>query len=185
MVRAIFFRASAVLVGTHNGIIQHRTLVISVGSDILKDPLPDSRLRPAAEPTVHVLPIAETGWQVTPGNPGAAPIEHRFDKQTIVGGRHADRTGSARQKTLDPVPLIVAKAEAVQGSAPKSDRLRIEKHPVPELATTTRMTICCQMWHLGLAPTHSWPQLKTGPKSTRVGANGTRALAESSPSKRR
>jgi hypothetical protein len=141
LVLAIFFRASAVLVGTHNGTIQHRIFVVGVGGDILKDPLPDSRLRPSAEPTVHVLPIAETRWQVTPGNPSAIPIEHRFDKQTIVGGRHVDRTGSARQKILDPVPLVVAKAEAHHGSAPKADPLRIEKHPAPESATTAPMTI--------------------------------------------
>jgi len=90
---------------------------------------------------VHVLPVAEAGWQVTPGDPSTVPIENGFNKQTIVCGCHANRAWSAWQKILDPVPLVVAKAEAVHGSAPKADPLRIEKQAVPESAATAALTI--------------------------------------------
>jgi hypothetical protein len=54
-----FFGAGAMLMGAHNGAVDHRVFIVGLGREMLKDALPDSGLCPAAEAPMHVLPIAE------------------------------------------------------------------------------------------------------------------------------
>jgi len=49
--------------------VDHRIFVIGVGGQMLEDLLPEARLGPAAEPSMGVLPVAESLRQITPGIP--------------------------------------------------------------------------------------------------------------------
>ncbi len=51
---------------------------------------------------------------------------------------------------LDPVPLVVAMAEAVHGSGPQADPPRIEKQAAPESPTWTSRTVYHRLLHVGL-----------------------------------
>jgi hypothetical protein len=114
-----FFRAGAVLMGAHDGAVDHGIFVVGIRRKKLKELLPNSRFGPSAEPLVHVLPVAEAFRQVAPGNPSPIAIEHGFDKQPVIGRGHSDRTLPPRQKVLDPLPLVIAQAVAAHGSAPQ------------------------------------------------------------------
>ena len=85
---------------------------------MLKHPLPDARMRPAAEAALHLDPIAEALGQVAPSDAGPVAVHHRLDEQTVVLGRHPDRAEPARQQIPDPIPLIVTKGIAAHRSAP-------------------------------------------------------------------
>ncbi len=87
---------------------------------MLKDPFPDTRLGPAAEPPMHILPVAEALRQIAPGNAGPVAVEHGFDEPAVVRRGHSDRALPPRQQVLDPVPLVVAKPVAAHRSAPQS-----------------------------------------------------------------
>jgi hypothetical protein len=51
-------------------------------------------------------------------------VEHGVDKQTVVRGGHANRTGPSRQQVLDPVPLVIAeRCIGASVSLSKADRL--------------------------------------------------------------
>jgi hypothetical protein len=115
-----FFRAGAVLMGAHDGAVNHCIFVVGVRRKKLKDLLPGSGFGPSAEALVHVLPGAEAFRQIAPGEASPVAIEHCFDKQAVVGCGHSDRTLPPRQKVLDPVPLVIAQSVAAHGSAPQS-----------------------------------------------------------------
>ena len=105
------------LVGAHDGAVNHRIFVVGLSSEVLEEALPYPFLGPAAEPLVRVLPVAKPFRQVAPRNSGAVAVEHRFDEATIVAGGDADITGSAGQPVLDSLPLVIAKCISVHGSA--------------------------------------------------------------------
>jgi hypothetical protein len=115
-----FFRAGTVLMGTHNGAVDHGIFVVGLRCQKLKELLPDSGFGPSAEALVHVLPIAEVLRQIAPGDASPVAIQHGFDKQAVVGCGHSDRTLPPRQKVLDPVPLVIAQSVAAHRSAPQS-----------------------------------------------------------------
>jgi hypothetical protein len=71
------------------------------------------RANPSISP-VRRLPFAVTLRQVTPGDAGAIPIDHRIHEQTVVGGRTAGMAFPAGQEILDLFPLIVAQSIAVR-----------------------------------------------------------------------
>jgi hypothetical protein len=114
-----FFRARAVLMGAHNGAVDHRIFVVGIRRQKLKDLLPDPGFGPSAEALVHVLPVAEPFRQIAPGNASPVAIDHGFDKQAVVGCGHSNRTLPPRQKVLDPVPLVIAQSVAAHRSAPQ------------------------------------------------------------------
>ena len=66
---------------------------------------------------MRYLPIAETFRQITPGNASSKPIENGFDEQPIVSRRAANVAFAARQKILDPFPLVVTYPKALHRSA--------------------------------------------------------------------
>jgi hypothetical protein len=90
-----FFGAGAVLMGTHDGAVDHRVSVVRGGGQMLKNTFPDARFPPAAEATVNIFPIAETFRKVAPGNAGAIAEQHRLHEQTVIGRRDPDRAGAA------------------------------------------------------------------------------------------
>ena len=47
--------------------------------------------------------------QVAPGNARAVAIENGLNEKTIVARRHTNIRGLARQKQLNPLPLIITK----------------------------------------------------------------------------
>jgi hypothetical protein len=46
-------------------------------------------------------------WKIAPWNAGSISVQNGFDEQPIIDRRAADMAFAARQKILDPVPLIV------------------------------------------------------------------------------
>src|ERR1700756_806794 len=102
------------LVGAHDGAVNHRILVVGVGGQVLEEALPYSFVGPTAEPLVGVLPIAKPLRQVAPRNSGAVTVEHRFDESAIVVGGDADITGFAGQQVLDSLPSGYRLGDALQ-----------------------------------------------------------------------
>ena len=84
----------------------------------LEHPLPYPALGPAREARMNLDRIAKALRQVPPGNARAIAVEHSFDKQPIVLGRHPNMAFTSRQKILDPVPLVVPKSITSHWSAP-------------------------------------------------------------------
>jgi len=74
-------------------------------------------LGPAAEPSMGVLPIPESLWQVAPGNSRTVSIKHRLDESAIIPGRGPDIADFSRQHVLDSLPLIIAQSISGHGSA--------------------------------------------------------------------
>lgn len=79
-----------------------------IGRQQLENALENPALRPPAEALVDNLPIAETLRQITPWNAGSISVQNGFDEQPVVRRRAANMAFAARQKILDPVPLIIA-----------------------------------------------------------------------------
>src|SRR5205085_8853637 len=99
--RRLFFRAGAVLMGAHDGAIDHRIFVVGIGRELLEDALPDTGFGPAGEAPVHVVPVAEPLWQIAPRDAGTVAIQPRFDEPAVVRRGHADMALAARQQVLD------------------------------------------------------------------------------------
>jgi len=107
-----------VLVGAHDGGVDHHVLVVVITRQHLENALENPALRPPAEALVDDLPVPETLWQVTPRNAGPISVEDGVNEQAIVRRRAADMAFAAGQKILDPIPLVVAPCIASHRSAP-------------------------------------------------------------------
>src|ERR1019366_4037018 len=86
--RRLFLGPGAVLMGAHDGAVDHRIFIVGIGRQMHENPLPDSRLGPTAEAPMHVLPVPEAVRQVSPRDARAKTIEHRLDEQPVVRRRH-------------------------------------------------------------------------------------------------
>ncbi len=95
----LFWGAGAMLVGAHDGAVDHRVFVVGIGSEMLEDPLPDAGFRPAAEVPVNVAPLPEALRQVAPRNPSSIPEQHRLDKQLGVTGQMARLSGASCRRS--------------------------------------------------------------------------------------
>jgi hypothetical protein len=104
------------LVGSHDGAVDHRIFVVSFGGQMLK-PAATPSFAPAAEPPAGVLPVAKALRQVAPRNAGTISLQHRLDKPAIVVRGYANIAGLPREQVLDPLPLIVTQAIPGRGSA--------------------------------------------------------------------
>ena len=91
----------------HDGGIDHHVFVVVIIRQQLENAFENSALRPSAEALVDDFPIPETLRKITPWNAGSIPVQNRLDEQPIIRRRTADMAFAARQKILDPVPLIV------------------------------------------------------------------------------
>src|SRR5476651_901733 len=80
-----FFGASAVLMGSHNGTVDHRVFVVRVDSQQGKDGAPYATFRPTAPSAVGIVPISKALGKVTPGDTGAVPVYHRVDEPAVIG----------------------------------------------------------------------------------------------------
>ena len=112
-----FWRAGAVLMSPHDGAVDHRVFVVGIGSQVFKQALPHPVFAPPAEPSMGILPVAESLGQVTPGNSGAVSVEDGFDESAIIVCGYADISRFSRKQVLDSLPLIIAKCISVHGSA--------------------------------------------------------------------
>src|ERR1700734_3228442 len=84
-----FWGAGAVLMGTHNGAVDHRIFIVGVSGKMQEDLLPYTRFRPSAEALMHVLPVTEALRQIAPRHAGAVAVQHRLDEQPVVCRRHS------------------------------------------------------------------------------------------------
>src|ERR1700719_2415430 len=64
--RQLFLGAGAMLVGAHDGAVDHRIFVVGVCGEILKHPLPYTAFGPTAEPQVNLYPVTEPLRQIAP-----------------------------------------------------------------------------------------------------------------------
>src|SRR5215212_9754618 len=108
----LFTRSRAVLVGAHDGGVDHRVFVVRVARQVFVNRLPNPALRPPAEPRMDRFWIAKPLGQVPPRNAGPIAIKHGLHEQPVVFRRHADMALPPWQKILDAIPLVVAKGVA-------------------------------------------------------------------------
>jgi hypothetical protein len=106
------------LMGPHDGAIDHRVVIVGIRGKILKHLLPDTRLRPPAEAPMDLDPVTEPLRQIAPRHPGPIAVQNCFDKQPVIPRRHTDRAFTSRQQVSDTIPLVVAKSVAAHRSAP-------------------------------------------------------------------
>ena len=90
------------LMGTHDRAVDHRVLIVSVGTEVLEQFDPDAAHGPATEPDMHRFPVAEPLWQIAPRDARSVAKQHRLDKQPIILRRHPDVALTAGQQVLDP-----------------------------------------------------------------------------------
>jgi hypothetical protein len=107
LVRRFFSRTGAVRMCAHDGGVNHHVFIVMVARQQLENAFENSALRPSAETLVDDFPIAETPRKITPWNAGSIPVQNRLDEQPIIRRRAADMAFAARQKILDPIPLVV------------------------------------------------------------------------------
>src|SRR4051812_50077275 len=100
-----FSGAGAVLMGAHNGAVDHRILVVSVPGQALKNPLPDAGSGPAAEAAMDVLAVAKALRQVAPGDAGAIAVEDGINKQAGFRGGAPQKNKPARAEDFFSPPL--------------------------------------------------------------------------------
>ena len=78
------------LVGAHDGRIEHHELGINVARENLENARKHATFAPSAESLVGWLPVTVPIRKITLRNTRAVAIEDRIDKQPIVGRRAAD-----------------------------------------------------------------------------------------------
>ena len=103
-----FSCAGAVLMRPHDSGVDHHVLVVVIARQQPENALENAALRPPIKALVDDLPIAETLWQIAPGNAGTIAVNNGFDEQPIVRRGAADMPLATGQKILDPLPLVVA-----------------------------------------------------------------------------
>ncbi len=119
LVLAGFFCAGAALMGTRDGIVNRRVLVVGLAGEVFEYTPPNPGFGSPAMAPVGVLPVTEALRQIAPRDAGAIAVENGFDKQAVVVRRHANGTRPPGQQILDPVPLVIAKSVASHRPAPK------------------------------------------------------------------
>ena len=102
------FCPSAVLVGSHDGRVNHDVLVVGVLRHRLEETLPGPVLAPAAMALMHHPEIPEPGRQIAPGDARPVAVEHGIDEQAVVPCPSAGLACTAGQQVFDALPLIVA-----------------------------------------------------------------------------
>lgn len=80
---------------------------VGVGEQGLQDPVPGPVDGVTTVTFPHRLPGAEVFGQVTPGNPGAVPVDHTFENLTGVPERATPPAVTGRQEGFDACPLVI------------------------------------------------------------------------------
>ena len=112
-----FFCASTVLVGPNNRAVDLGILVVCLGSQHFKDPLPNTTLAPAHVASMNHPKVAKAFGQIAPGNASAITIEHCLDKEAIILGSHSDSSHSAGEQMLNTLPLIITESISSGGNS--------------------------------------------------------------------
>jgi hypothetical protein len=95
------------LVSPYDRGVDHHVLVIMITRQFLKNKVENASLSPSVEALIDNLPITESLGQITPGDARSKSVQHRFDKQAIIGRGATDVALATGQKILDPLPLVV------------------------------------------------------------------------------
>ena len=98
--------------GPNNRAVDLGILVVCLGSQHFKDPLPDTPLAQAHVKSVNHPKVAKEFGQVTLGNTDPITVEHCLDKEAIIFGSHSDCANSAGEQVLDTLPLIITESVA-------------------------------------------------------------------------
>lgn len=101
----LFFSPGAVLVGPHDGRIDHAPFVVGILGQCFEDAQPYARAAPARVAQVNDAKVAKALGQIAPGNAGSVAVEHGIDKQAVVRSRAPYVPGPAGQKVFDAIPL--------------------------------------------------------------------------------
>jgi hypothetical protein len=101
--------------GTHNGAVDHRVLIVRVHSQKGEDSEPYATFGPTAPSPVGVVPIAKSFGKVTPGHTGAVPVYHRVDEPAVIGRGDADGTRPSWQLVSDQLPLVITELVGAHG----------------------------------------------------------------------
>ena len=112
-----FSSPGAVLMSPHDGGVDHHVLIVVVGGQHIEDTSKYTARRPPAETLVDNLPIAEPTRKIAPRNTGPVAVKHSLHKQPVVLSRTANVALTARQRVLDPFPLVVSQAVATHKPA--------------------------------------------------------------------
>ncbi len=96
------------LVSPNNGCVDHHVLVVVITGQQLENTLENPALRPPVEALVDDVPVAEALGKIAPRNAGSKSVDNRVNKQPVVLCRSANVAFAARQKVLDPLPLVIA-----------------------------------------------------------------------------
>jgi hypothetical protein len=84
----LFLGASTVLMGAHDGAVDHGVLIVRVSPQILEHPLPHAVLGPAREAGMDLDRIAKALRQIAPRDARSVALQHGFHEQPVVPGRH-------------------------------------------------------------------------------------------------
>ena len=104
------------LVGPNNRAVDLGILVVCLGSQHFKDPLPNTTLAPAHVASMNHPKVAKAFGQIASGKAGAITIEHCLDKEAIILGSHSDGSHSAGEQMLNTLPLIITESVASGGN---------------------------------------------------------------------
>src|SRR6185369_17921206 len=78
------FCALSVAVDLDDGGVDHSVFHVGIVGDGVEQPLPDIRLHPVAEAREYAVPVAQRGWQITPGAASSGDPKYGLDKQSVV-----------------------------------------------------------------------------------------------------
>jgi hypothetical protein len=91
-----FLGAGTVLMGAHDGAVDHRVFIARVGGQMLENPFSGASFGPPAESAVNILPVTEALRRIPPGNASAIAVEHRLHEQVIIRRCYPDHARAAR-----------------------------------------------------------------------------------------
>jgi len=102
--------------GPNNRAVDLGILVVCLGSQHFKDPLPDTPLAQAHVASMNHPKVAKAFGQIAPGNAGAITIEHCLDKEAIILGSHSNGSHSAGEQMLNTLPLVITESVVPAGN---------------------------------------------------------------------
>ena len=116
------------LMGAHDGAVDHGVFVIRIGRQKLEHPAPHPAPGPSTEARVNCLPVAEALRQVAPGCPGAG------NQKIVSNVRRWSRGGLPRK---GPVSTTNG-AKNAHSSSLNRPRTKAELHRRDQLRITAR-----------------------------------------------
>jgi len=109
--------------GAHDRAVDEHRTKLRVGAEVLQQPIPTLRLRPAAKPHERGVPVAQFGGQISPRCPGAQHPQDCLEEQPIVFGVLSRIAGLSRQHRFDERPLGVGQYTSVHPDRHPKNRM--------------------------------------------------------------